>query len=129
MLRRCASVDRIACNFRRKRIQDKVLLALAAPLKPLDEHKTLSDTEISEDEDLENRKPPLFNLFPVLIKEPDPTEYQKLGIMNPFLTLDISKTEPSILDEKPPLPTISHPNSGDFMAIVALEAMQVLPRE
>ena len=49
--------------------------------------------------------------------------------MNPFLTLNISNTEPSILEEKPALSAINHPNSGDFMALVALETISVLPRE
>ena len=127
--RRCTSVDRISHNFRRKNMQDKVLAALTTTISPQEEHKTLSDNEMTEDEDLDNRKPPVFNYFPIPPKDYGMTDYQKLELMNPFLTLDISEDEPSILEEKPSLPAVSHPNAGDFMALVALEAMKVLPRE
>lgn len=129
MLRKCASVDRITSSKHKQKIIDKVLFSLTIPVSPQAEHRTMSDTEISDDEDLENQKVPYFNYYPRPHRDYGLTDYQKLGLMNPFLTLDISKIEPSILEEKPPLPVVSHPNAGDFMALVALEAMQVLPRE
>lgn len=129
ILRRCASIDRVSTNKHREKVQDKILFSLMKPISVHQEHKTLSDNEITDDEDLETRQTSLFNFIYIPNREPEPTEYQKLGLMNPFETLEISSIEPSILEEKPPLPPLSHPNAGDFMALVALEAMQVLPRE
>jgi hypothetical protein len=128
-LRRCASIDKVSPQLKRKADMDKVLFMLQKPVTSKPEHRTISDTELSEDEELEYRPTALFNLLDVPKKDPELTEYQKLSLMNPFLTLNISRIEPSILEEKPPLPLLSHPNAGDFMALVALEAMQVLPRE
>lgn len=129
VLRRCASIDRASPKIYREKIKDKILFSLIKPLNDHPEHKTLSDNEITDDEDLETRQTSLFNYIYIPNREPEPTDYQKLGLMNPFETLEISSVEPSILEEKPPLPALSHPNAGDFMALVALEAMQVLPRE
>lgn len=128
-VRRCASVDRLSPKIHRRAIKDKIMFFMTNPVNPDPEHKTLSDNEFTDDEELESRRTSLFNYIEVPKKEPELTEYQKLGLMNPFLTLKMAEIEPSILDEKGPLPSLSHPNAGDFMALVALEGMQVLPRE
>jgi START domain len=129
MIRRCCSVDKMKTSTRTKLMEDKVLFSLATPVSPEFGHKTLSDNEWSEDEDLSERITPLFNFFDAPKKETEPSEYQKLGQMNPFITLNISRLEPSILEDKPPLPLLSHPNSGDFMALLALEIVSILPKE
>ena len=129
LIRRCASVDRVLPKKHREKEQNKILYALIKPVSKDPEHKTLSDNEITDDEDLDSRQTSLFNYIFIPNREPEPTEYQLLEPMNPFQTLEISQLEPSILEEKPQLPTLSHPNAGDFMALVALEAMNVLPKE